>query len=285
MANDIERRFVRVQAGVVHCALAGTGEPVLLLHQTPRSWDEYRDVLPLLARRYRAIAMDTMGFGDSSRLPAGEDSIERWAEVAVSLLDALEIEQAAVVGHHTGAYVAAEIAVAHPARIRGVVLSSLHLGTKRERLEQLSAPAPVDEVGRSADGDHVLELWRRRAPFYPADTDLLERFLVDCLRAGDLAAEGHRVVARYPSEERLPLLACPVLLIAATADPYAYPSLARLQAAIPHAAVAVIEGGMVPLPDQLPEQFASAVERFLDGLDPSETASPTVTRKAPGKSS
>jgi pimeloyl-ACP methyl ester carboxylesterase len=285
MANEVERRFVQVPAGVVHCALAGAGEPVLLLHQTPRSWDEYRDVLPLLARRCRAIAMDTMGFGDSSRLPAGEDSVERWAEVAVSLLDALGIERAAVVGHHTGAYVAAEMAVSHPERIRAVVLSSLHLGTRRERLEQLDAPAPVDEVVRSADGAHVLELWRRRAPFYPADTELLERYLIDCLKAGDLAAEGHRVVARYPSEERIPLVACPVLLIGAAADPYAYPSLPRLQAAIPHAAVAVIEGGMVPLPDQLPEQFASAVERFLDGVDPSETASPTVTRKARGRSS
>lgn len=268
MASEVERRFVPVPAGVVHCALAGAGEPVLLLHQTPRSWDEYRDVLPLLARRRRAIAMDTAGFGDSSRLPAGEDSIERWAEVAVGVLDVLGIEQAAVVGHHTGAYVAAEMAVSYPARVQAVVLSSLHLGTKEERLAQLDAPAPVDDVERSADGAHVLELWRGRAPFYPADTELLERYLVDCLKAGDLAADGHRVVARYPSEERLPLLACPVLLIGATADPYAYPTLSRLQEAIPHAAVEVIEGGMVPLPDQLPEQFASAVERFLDGLVP-----------------
>jgi pimeloyl-ACP methyl ester carboxylesterase len=47
----------------------GTGEPVLLLHQTPRSWDEYRDVLPLLGANHRAIAMDTLGFGASARRP------------------------------------------------------------------------------------------------------------------------------------------------------------------------------------------------------------------------
>jgi pimeloyl-ACP methyl ester carboxylesterase len=257
---------------------------VLLLHQTPRSWDEYRDVLPLLARRRRAIAMDTMGFGDSSSLPGEENSIERWAEAAVSLLDALEIGQTAVVGHHTGAYIAAEIAVAHPDRVRAAVLSSLHLATREERLARLGARAPVDEADRAPDGSHVLEFWRLRAPFYPRDAGLLERFLVDCLKAGDLAAEGHRIVARYPSEERIPLLACPVLLIGATADPYAYPSLPRLQAAIPHSDVAVIEGGMIPLPDQLPERFASAVERFLDRLESPEAA-PTVTRQAPGGSS
>lgn len=285
MGTRIERRFVQVPDGTVHCALGGVGEPVLLLHQTPRSWDEYRDVLPLMARRRRAIAMDTMGFGDSSRLPAGEDSVERWAQVAVSLLDALEIEQAAVVGHHTGAYVAAEMAVAHPERVRAVVLSSLDLATREERFAQLVGRAPVDEVDRDADGSHLLELWRLRAPFYPSETGLLERYLVDCLKAGDLAAEGHRVVARYPSEERVLLIACPVLLIGATADPYAYSSLPRLQAAIPHAAVAMIEGGMIPLPDQLPDRFAAAVEGFLDGLDPPAGASGTVTPKAPGGSS
>jgi pimeloyl-ACP methyl ester carboxylesterase len=276
---------VQVPAGTVHCALAGAGEPVLLLHQTPRSWAEYRHVLPLLARRRRAIAMDTMGFGDSSRLPPGEDSVERWADVALSLLDALGIEQAAVVGHHTGAYVAAELAVAHPARVRAAVLSSLHLATKEERLAQAWARAPVDEVAPVPDGSHLLELWRLRAPFYPPDAGLLERYIVDCLRAGDLAAEGHRVAARYPSEERLPLLTCPVLLVGATADPHAYPSLPRLREAIPHAAVAVIEGGMVPLPDQRPREFAAAVERFLDGLEPAGGAAPAVRPAAPGGSS
>ena len=47
----IEHRYIEVPGGTIHCAIAGRGAPVLLLHQTPRSWDEYRDVLPLLAPR------------------------------------------------------------------------------------------------------------------------------------------------------------------------------------------------------------------------------------------
>ena len=93
----VERRFVPLGHGAVHCAVAGSGRPVLLLHQTPRSWDEYRDVLPLLAAAgYRAIALDTPGFGDSAPLDAEEDSIESWARVAIGLLDALGIDRAAV---------------------------------------------------------------------------------------------------------------------------------------------------------------------------------------------
>jgi len=267
MTVTVERRFVAVPAGTVHCAVAGEGNPVLLLHQTPRSWDEYRDVLPLLGRQRRAIAMDTMGFGDSSRLPDGENTIESWAGVVVSLLDALAIERAAIVGHHTGGYVATEVAAAHPERVRALVLSSVSLHSEEERSGRASGRTVVDDVDPVLDGSHLLKLWRGRAAFYPPSTELLRRFMVDCLRARDLAAEGHRVVARYAIEERLPQVRCPVLVIGATADPYAYPSLPKLRAALPHLVVTEIAGGMVPLPDQLPEAFAAAVETFLDSLD------------------
>jgi pimeloyl-ACP methyl ester carboxylesterase len=261
----IERAFVAVPGGVLHYAAAGAGEPVLLLHQTPRSWDEYRDVLPLLGRRRRAIAMDTPGFGDSRATAEGPHSIERWAAAAGALLDALGIDRAAVVGHHTGAFVAVELAASRPERVRAVVLSSLGLTDPAERRRQATERAVVDEVPRANDGSHVLELWRLRAPFYPGDRpDLLERFLVDALRAGELAGEGHRVVARYAVEERLPAVSCPILLLGATGDPHAYPTLPALRALVPDAQAAVVEGGTLPLPDGHPDEFAAAVERFLD---------------------
>ena len=50
--SSVERRFVTTPLGRIHVAMAGSGFPVLLLHQTPRSWDEYRDVLPLLGSRF-----------------------------------------------------------------------------------------------------------------------------------------------------------------------------------------------------------------------------------------
>jgi len=262
----VRRAFVEVPAGTIHVAQAGeSGRPVLLLHQTPRSWDEYRDVLPILGERFRVVAMDTIGFGDSSRLPAGEDSIEAWAEVALTLLDALGLEEVSVVGHHTGATVAVALALEAPERVRSLVLSSMAMHTPKERARALGGRAVVDDVDPSPDGSHVLGLWRGRAAFYPAGRiDLLDRYLVDALRAGPLAAEGHRVATRYDTPAALGRVGCPVLLIGAPADPYAYPHLERARAVLPDAEVVEIEGGMVPLPDQLPEEFAAAVVRFLE---------------------
>ena len=121
---QVERSFIATPSGRIHIASTGSGAPVLLLHQTPRSWDEFRDVLPLLGRHYRVIAMDTVGYGDSDPLPDGKASIENWATAAHQLLVALGIGRAAVVGHHTGAAIAVEIAAAYPKHVAALVLSA-----------------------------------------------------------------------------------------------------------------------------------------------------------------
>lgn len=262
----ITRKFVTVPEGTIHCAIAGTGRAVLLLHQTPRSWDEYRDVLPILGEHCQAIAMDTIGYGDSSRPPFGNDSIEYWAEVAVSLLDALGIERVTVVGHHTGAVIATELAAMHPQRIEAAVLSACPLIDARRRAAH-ARPSRVDNVVRRSDGSHLGELWGIRQPWYPpGDIDLLERFIVDAIKAGPRAAEGHAVCARYAMETRLPKITCPVLIVAPTSDPHTYPVARQLAALIAGSRVVEVEGGMVPLPDQLPEQFARLVLEFLAGV-------------------
>ena len=263
--SRIERSFVQTKRARIHVAMIGSGETLLLLHQTPRSWDEFRDVLPLLGQRYRAIAMDTVGFGDSDALPAGEDSIESWAACAFDLLDELGVASAALVGHHTGSAVAIEMAAARPDRIRALVLSAPPYVDAARRAAVAAGKKIIDETRPSRDGRHLLELWQMRQPFYPPDqTELLDRFVVDALKAGRLAAEGHRIVNRYVMETRLPLVRCPTLVISPTADPHAHPVASRVAGAIAGASLTEVPGGMVPFPDQMPEAFASTTLSFLD---------------------
>ena len=124
MTETVRRAFADLSIGQVHYASCGdAGAPAVLLHQTPRSWLEYRAVLPLLGRRWRAIAIDTPGFGDSAPLP-GPASIEGWAAVAAELLETLAIPHAHVVGHHTGGVIALHLAAAFAPRVASLVLSS-----------------------------------------------------------------------------------------------------------------------------------------------------------------
>ena len=257
-----ERRFVQVPHGRVHVAVCGAGLPVLLLHQSPRSWDEYREVLPLLGAHVQAIAMDTPGFGDSEPL-AGAPCIEGWAEAAFAALDALGIGRAVLAGHHTGAVIAMEMAASRPERSAALVLSSCSMVDAARRAAH-AGKRVIDAVEVRADGGHLAEMWARRAPFYPADRpDLLERYVADALRAGPMAAEGHRVVNAYRMEDRIHRVACPTLVVDAALDPHAHHMAARVAAAIPQARLHVIADGMVPLPDQLPGRFSGAILSFL----------------------
>jgi pimeloyl-ACP methyl ester carboxylesterase len=264
--SRIERRFVQTPRARIHVAICGRGEPLLLLHQTPRSWDEFRDALPLLGQRYRAVAMDTVGFGDSDALPAGDDSIESWAACAFDLLDELGVARTALVGHHTGAAIAIEMAAARPERITALVLSAPpHVDAARRGA--VAGKKTIDEVIPASDGRHLLELWQMRQPFYPPDdAELLQRFVLDALKAGRLAGEGHRVVNRYVMEARLPLVRCPTLVISPAADPHAQPVAAKVAGAITGASLVEVPSGMVPFPDQMPDVFAQTTLGFLDPI-------------------
>jgi len=259
----VRRAFLDTPDGQIHYATAGTGRPVLLLHQTPRSWDEYRDVIPTLARERRVVAMDTIGYGESYK-PARRCDIEDYARGAIALLDGLGIGAAAVVGHHTGAVIAMELAAAYPDRVERLVLSSSPFVDAADRDRRRTGGHRVDHVEPKPDGLHLAELWQGRQRFYPRDRpDLLTRFLADALRAGEKLVEGHGACSRYRMEEKIGRVRCPTLVTWGTEDPFASPQAELVARHIPGSRLTPIVGGTVALVDEMPEAFARLVLEFL----------------------
>lgn len=267
MTDGIRRAYADTAVGQVHYAEAGSGPVVVLLHQTPRSHDEFRELQPLLAKENRVLALDMPGFGQSARLPAPQ-TIELFAHGVLAFLDALELAEVAVLGHHTGGAVGVELAAANPDRVRALVLSSTPWTGPDYRADHADRTT-VDEVGPSEDGRHLVEMWGIRRPYYPGDRpDLRDRFLHDALAHGVDPAEGHRACVRYRMEERIGLVTAPVLLIGGEADPFALPDVPKLDKHLVHAAsrkAVTIPGGMVPLMEQCPAEVAAAVLPFLRG--------------------
>ncbi|KAA1380943.1 alpha/beta fold hydrolase [Aeromicrobium fastidiosum] len=256
--------------GQLHYAEAGSGgTPVICLHQTPRSHDEFAELMPLVGPHHRIIAMDMYGFGQSAK-PQGPQSIEQYASGALHLADALGLERFAVMGHHTGAVVAIEVGAAAPDRVSGAVLSSPSWTGPEFRATQAEGPGGVDDAEVDEGGGHLVTWWNQRRPHYPAGRpDLLDRYVRDALAPGVDPLEGHVACARYVMEERIGLVAAPVLILGADADPFAFPDVEVVQERLTGARsvdVSVIEGGMIPLTEQLPEAVAAAVVPFLDGL-------------------
>ncbi|GAA1539048.1 alpha/beta fold hydrolase [Nocardioides humi] len=259
----IAKGYADSRFGQLHYAESGSGAPVLLLHQTPRSWDEYRDVLPLLGAGRHAIAMDTLGFGASART-SEPFRIELFADAVEDLVDTLGLTGVSLVGHHTGGVVAIEVAARRGEQIESLVLSGVPY-VDAARRARVAGATPIDHVTPAADGSHLGELWNRRRSFYPADRpDLLARLVADGLRVIDRVEEGHRAVNAYRMEERIQQVRTRTLVLCGEDDGYSLPDVPRLCASIPGAVSAVLPGTGVASVDHRPDLFAATVAAFLD---------------------
>jgi pimeloyl-ACP methyl ester carboxylesterase len=256
------RHFFASPLGAVHYVdLGRSGEPPLvLLHQTPRSVDEYRDVIPLLAAERRVIAVDMPGYGCSD-VPDHQPSVEEYADTVVALLDHLGIPEAVLVGHHTGAILAIDIAARHPQRVHRLALSGpFYMDAEaREMLNGIS-----EQWRMRPDGSHLQEKWDKFSG-WTDDPAIVQRVVTDLLRAGETSEYGHFACADYRMEDTLPLVKAPTLLIIGRSDQFAnHPKNAIFADALPGVELAMLDGGVF-LPAESPGAFAQAVLAYLDG--------------------
>lgn len=98
-----------------------TGQVALCLHGWSSSWYALSPLLPLLARRFRCVAIDLPGYGNSERL-SERTTIERYARVMASLIQELSDSPAVVVGHSMGGMIGITLALLYPQLVDRLVL-------------------------------------------------------------------------------------------------------------------------------------------------------------------
>ncbi|TVR50155.1 MAG: alpha/beta fold hydrolase [Puniceicoccaceae bacterium] len=117
-------RLHRTEAGCIHFLDEGSGEPVLLLHGNP-SWSFlYRQLVPLLAPRFRCIVPDHLGCGLSEK-PGGADyRLSAHIDRLESLVEALGLERFHLVVHDWGGPIGLGLARRRPASLGRVVVTN-----------------------------------------------------------------------------------------------------------------------------------------------------------------
>ncbi|WP_093854098.1 alpha/beta fold hydrolase [Streptomyces evansiae] len=107
----------------LHAAEGGpaTGPAVVLLAGFPQTWWAWREVMPLLARRFRVLAIDLPGQGHSERPARGYDTHTVAAHVHAAV-QALGVPSYWLAAHDIGAWVAFSLALGHESRLRGLAL-------------------------------------------------------------------------------------------------------------------------------------------------------------------
>ncbi len=100
----------------------GAGPAVVLIHGFAASMYSWRHAIgPLAAAGYHVVAFDNRGFGFSDKPDTGYANAD-YVRLVVALLDSLHIPDAVLVGHSMGGEIAAEVALAHPERVRALAL-------------------------------------------------------------------------------------------------------------------------------------------------------------------
>ncbi|WP_157987935.1 alpha/beta fold hydrolase [Jiangella endophytica] len=117
----------------------GDGEPMLLLHAWGETHRVFDRLVPLLPRSLRLVIPDQRGVGESAK-PAGGYTLHDAAADMVALLDALGLDACWLAGTSSGGYLAQQVAVHHPERVRGLVL----IGAPSDLGQPL--PAAFDEL-------------------------------------------------------------------------------------------------------------------------------------------
>jgi len=268
---ELRRGYARCRFGQLHFITGGTGGvPLELLHPTPSSSAEFIPLARELAPERRVIAFDTPGFGMSDPPPAPL-SLSDYAGAFADALDDLALDEgkADVLGYHTGAHLAAELAMARPDLVGRVILAGIPFRPAAERAAKLASVAPAalpDETGERIFS-FLRELWAfsvaRRDPRLS-----LERAVTlfgERIRALHRANWPYEGVWRYDAEARFAALTQPVLVLqphdplfsqwrvpvarVADATVLAFPHLARDVFDVGAAELArAIKGWMVPAP-------------------------------------
>ena len=125
---------VRTRSGRISVLSAGVGpETVLCLHGLGGTKASFLPTVAALSARYRVLAMDLPGFGESDKPIGAAYDAEWFARTAFDTLDALGVRDAHLVGNSMGGRVAIEAGLLHRDRVRGLVLLSPALAWLRDR--------------------------------------------------------------------------------------------------------------------------------------------------------
>jgi non-heme chloroperoxidase len=257
----------RLATGVnLHYAEQGTpgAEPILFLHGWPDSWYSYSRVLELLAPgEFHSFTIDQRGFGDSDRPDRGY-TIDDYAADAVAFLDAVGVDQATVVGHSFGSFVARRIAQTVPRQVRRLALIG-------------SAVSPVNavmlevrDIVQNLHGCVSAEFAREFAAgtlHAPVPEAFFERIVAECLKAP--ATTWQRSwdgILAFDDTGQLGRISAPTLIIWGEHDAlFTRDDQTGLVDAIPGARLLVYPGtGHCPNWER-PEQVAADLAAFVEG--------------------
>lgn len=231
-ASRLQKMFIDVDGGqlMARVCLAGTGRPIVGLHDPAGSSSRLAGLLePYLGNR-PVIAIDNPGNGESDRLLGCDNiSIESYGRFIVAALDALGVKEVDIIGRYSGGQVAMEVATLRPGLVQHIVQAGVQIFTDDERADLLENYTP--SIAPRWDGGHLITAWaivRDMSLYWPwynrtkagiihrdaaLDPVFLDSRVQDLLKIGDAYQNAYAVSFMYSMAEKLAALDVPCLLM------------------------------------------------------------------------
>jgi pimeloyl-ACP methyl ester carboxylesterase len=204
----------------------------------------------------RVVVFDTPGYGESDP-PPGITTIEEYSAAFAEGIDALGLDRFAVLGVHTGADYAVELAAnITPDRVDGVVVIGLPFYEEDVRLARVPAKVPAFRE----DGQHLVESFMRPPREY--DSDLLSRMAAAVVEYPDRAFWAYHSVYKYLPGEAVAKITAPVLFLSNEQDPL-YRGDEMALKLVRDGRQVIVPSEKLPLYWTQPDRVAAEVTAFL----------------------
>jgi pimeloyl-ACP methyl ester carboxylesterase len=271
-------RTVSTASGRLSTMEAGSGPVILALHGLGGTKGSFVPSVAALSDRFRVIAADLPGFGDSDKPIGPAYDAAFFAQAVLDLLDALELEQAHLIGNSLGGRVALEFALTHPDRVERLGLLAPSLAWRRDRpwVPLLRLTRPELGLVQLAPRRLVEAIVHRLIPaasdgWAAAGVDeFLRAYLTPAGRVAFYAA-ARQIYLDEPHGEtgfwtRLQRLAPPALFVWGRRDQLVPLAFARhVTEAVPHARHLELDCGHVPQVER-PRETHAALADFLSDV-------------------
>jgi len=246
----------------------GIGQPVLFLHAFPLNRSMWSgELAALLAEeRYRLVALDWRGFGESD-ITGGLSTMELFADDTAGLMDMLGMQDAVLCGLSMGGYAAFAFLRKYPQRVKGLILADTRPGAdtaegraNRENVARLAETQGTEAIADLQLPKLIADDTRQHQP----EIETRIRQMINAATPQGIAAASRGMAQRADSTDLLPTIACPALVLVGEQDVLTPPAVAQDYAAqIPNAQfMSIPNAGHLSNLEQ-PEAFLQAVSGFL----------------------
>jgi 2-succinyl-6-hydroxy-2,4-cyclohexadiene-1-carboxylate synthase len=256
--------------------MIGAGEPLVFLHGFTGSSRSWSPLVHVLKSHYCCISIDLLGHGNSDvPLDPARYRMEKTVADLIALFDQLGLDKVHLMGYSMGGRVALNLAIAHPKRVKSLILESTSpgLASAEERRARIKQDEAWIEIIENESIEAFMDHWERQ-PLFSSQQAIPEAVRAE-LRAQRLRCNPRGLINSMrglgtgvqPSMwHKLDQVACPTMLMVGEFDQKFTGLALKMAAHMRNVKISIVDGAGHTIHLEKPNEFNQLLLNFLQGV-------------------